>query len=517
MTTEPSLHGQTTWITKIGFWLGLVLFLLVFVIPGGEDHVGIPPDARKVAAVTLLCAIWWITQPIPIPATSLIPLVLFPILGVSSAGDTAKAYAHDLIMLLMGGFFISQAIQKCGLHRRIALRVIASAGRQPAMIVFGFMLATALLSMWISNTATCLMLLPIALAIISQVSKANPDDPAGSAALGTALMLGIAYAANVGGIGTPIGTPPNVIFLAQFSEKFPDAPPITFPQWMAYTLPLVALFIPIIWFLLVRVLCPIPKGLSTGKGDLIEEEIRKLGPMTVPERRVLYLFAVTAFLWIFRADIQLGEEGLRLPGIVTWLHRLGLPERITEARFVGDGTVAVFMAIIFFLVPTQRGSQDRLLDWKSASKIPWGLLLLFGGGLAIAHGFDESGLSEWFGERLTILGDKPTIVMIGADCLLLTFMTEITSNTAVTAVMMPILADLSSSIGVNPILLMMPAAISASFAFMLPVGTGPNAVVYSSGLVPIGRMAKAGVILNIIGVILVTGYIYLVMVVIKGM
>ena len=528
MEPETPLRRERRLVASIGLWLGLVLFLLVFVIPTSEESGAIDPRAKTVAAITLLCAVWWITQPIPIPGTSLIPLVLFPALGVLPAIETAKAYSHDLIMLMMGGFFLSQAIQKCALHRRIALRIIAALGRRPEMIILGFMIATGVISMWVSNTTTCLMMLPIALAVLSKVGEAGARDGVSPAAFGTALMLGIAYAASVGGIGTPIGTPANVIFLQQLPEYFPGAKGmITFPKWMAYTLPLVVVLIPLIWLLLTRVLCRMPPGLTLGEPGVLQDEMRRLGPMSKAERRVLVLFAVTACLWIFRADIQIvspevttrdgGEEtvskGLKIPGIVTILCRWKLlPEEVAAKRFIGDGTIAIFMAVLFFLVSSGGPKGERLLDWESASKIPWGLLLLFGGGLAIAQEFQATGLAEWVGGRLQFFKQMPLPLMIGAVCLMMTFLTEVTSNTVITVVMMPVLASLARGIDVNPILLMMPAAISASFAFMLPVATGPNAVVFSSGHVSIARMAKTGFILNLIGVIVVIAYVYLVLV-----
>ena len=509
----PERSGGLT--ASIGFWLGLVLFLILFVIPSPEVDGSLTTEAKMVGAVTLICATWWITQPIPIPATSLLPLVLFPVLGVMKADDVAKAYVADLIMLMMGGFFLSKAIEKCGLHRRIALRIIATMGPRPQLLVLGFMIATAALSMWISNTATCLMILPIALAILGQVAEANPGEEAGSKALGVTLMLGIAYAANVGGIGTPIGTPPNVIYMQMLSAEFPNAPPITFPQWMGTTIPLVILLVPLIWLLLTRVLSPIPSSLTLGDRDVVQDHLRRLGPMSTAEKRVSILFAVTAILWIFRQDIPLGESGARIPGVVTLLARLGLPDAIADKDVVKDGTVAIFMTVIFFLVPSGTAKKDSLLDWKTASRIPWGLLLLFGGGLAIAQGFRETGLSDWMGQRLQSLDEISPLLMVGAVCLLMTFLTEVTSNTAITTVMMPILASLSRGIQVNPILLMMPAAISASFAFMMPVGTGPNAVIFSSGRVSVRQMAKAGILLNLICAAVLTAYVYLVLV--KGM
>jgi sodium-dependent dicarboxylate transporter 2/3/5 len=465
------------------------------------------------AAVTAFVACWWITVAIPIPVTSLLPLVLFPLVGVMPVKDAAVPYANSNVFLFMGGFIIALGIERWGLHRRIALHVVRLIGTSRAKLVFGFMVASALLSMWISNTAATLMMLPIGMAIISAVSELTKGSDAKTHAnFSAALMLGIAYAASVGGVATPIGTPPNISFRGQFARLFPDAPEISFGHWMLVFVPLVVVFLPVIWFVLVRVTCPVGRGRLAAGREVIAADLRRLGPMRRPEAAVLLVFAATALLWMTRS-IPIGNENYGWSGLLEKL--LARPDgtpSLFQAAFINDATVALGMAVLLFIIPAGRnaaGAPQRLMNWETALRLPWGILLLFGGGFSIAAGFRSSGLSYWCGQAFAGLGLHSPILLVICTCVLMTFLTEITSNTATTEVMLPILAGVSVAMDVSPLMLMLPATISASCAFMLPVATPPNAIVFGSGCVDMRRMVRSGIIINLIGVGLVTATFYL--------
>jgi sodium-dependent dicarboxylate transporter 2/3/5 len=428
---------------------------------------GLSSAVSWTAATTVLCATWWIFEPIPIPATSLVPFALLPLVGVLDHERVAASYGHTLILLLLGGFILSTAMERSGAHRRLALglaRLLQSrAGHTtPRRLVLGFMLAAAFASMWISNAATTLVLVPIALAALERTR----DE--GTAA---AVLLGVCYAASIGGLGTPIGTPPNLLFMASYAQV--SGSEITFLDWMRIGVPVVVLLVPAAFLLLTRRLpsAPLP-GLVP------------LGPWTTAERRVLFVFLLTALAWVTRAAPSGGWQGL-----------LGL-------ETPGDATVALAAVVALFLLPDGRG--ERLLDWKSATAIPWGILLLFGGGLALAEAFHSSGLSALIGARVAALAGVPVLFLIGAVCLAVTFLTEVTSNTATVALLMPLLASTATSAGLDPAHLMLPAALSGSCAFMLPVATAPNAIVFGTGRVSTAHMARTGFWLNLVGVLVIT-------------
>lgn len=453
---------------KIGLFLGPGLFVLVFALLSLQQA-----DSAVIwtAAITCLTATWWITEAIPIPAASLIPIAILPLVGVLNPNDVAEAYGSPLILLLLGGFILSTAMEKSGAHRRLALNMVRLFGGGGGRgLVFGFMAASAILSMWISNTATVLMLLPIVLAILEK-----SDNPQ----LKTSLLLGIAYAASVGGLGTPIGTTPNLIFMRVYTET--TGIELTFTDWMTYALPVVILLVPIIGLWLTRKL---------GKAEALE--LPQVGQWRQEEIRTLLIFSITALAWITRKEPFGG-----------WSEWLGL----TTAN---DASVALSAVVIMFLVPNGKGG--RLLDWKTASTIPWGILLLFAGGITIAKAFNSSGISASLGDYLSGLQHLPILLVIACLCLVVTFLTEITSNTATTALLMPILAAAAVSSSTDPKLLMIPAALTASCAFMLPAATGPNAVVFSSNRLSIQQMAKEGLILNFIGATIVSAVCYLLIV-----
>lgn len=497
--SQKNQSGNYSLRQKIGLFVGIPMFLLVLLLP---RPVELSPQAHNTLAVGILMAFWWITEAIPIPATSLLPLVLFPFFGIMSYREVAPNYGDNIIFLFLGGFFLAVTMQRWNLHKRLALRIVQLIGTSPHRLILGFMVATAFVSMMISNTSTTLLMYPIALAVLLHLSDLRGGEKdttlqSDDSNLKIALMLGIAYAASVGGVGTLIGTPPNVIFAGVVSSLYPDAPPVEFFQWLLIGIPLVVIFVPIIWLVLTRWVFPIKKSQLAGGKEYIVGELNALGKMSRGENWTLLIFVITALALIFRRDINLGI--LTIPG---WTNQLGIAQRVS------DTTVIMFAAILLFVIPVNWKEGEFLLDWKSAVKIPWGILLLFGGGIALAKGFQATGLAAWFGSHLTNLQQLPVIVVILCICLMVTFLTELTSNTAMTTIFMPILASTATAMHTHPFLLMIPAAISASCAFMLPVATAPNAIIFGSGYVTVANMSKAGVVLNLIGAVLITALVY---------
>ncbi len=423
------------------------------------------------AGITLLVAAWWITEPISIPATSLIPLAVFPVVGVLTPEQVAGAYGNKLILLMLGGFMLSAAMERSGAHRRIALGMVnLFGGKSARRLVFGFMAASAVLSMWISNAATTLMLLPIVLAVVAQTENAK---------LHLSLLLGVAYAASVGGIGTPIGTPPNIIFMGIYEESFGE---LGFVEWMSWVMPIVLIMLPIVGIWLTR-------GLS----NIEPIELPKVGTWRPEEIRTLTIFAITAVLWMTRTQPFGGWTAL-------------VEQTSLSTSYANDASVALLGVLALFLTPNGKG--EKLLDWKTAEKIPWGILILFAGGLCIATAFKSSGLSEQLGTILAGLGHLPTILLIASICLGVTFLTEVTSNTATTTLLLPILLTAAIAAEVDPKIFMVPATISASFAFMLPVATPPNAIVFGSEKFSVRDMAREGLVLNLIGCVVVSVVCY---------
>lgn len=450
-------------VVLLGF-SGIASIVLWFVL---TTWLGQTSIIAWTAAVTLFTAILWITEAIPIPAASLIPFALFPFAGVLSHKEVASALGNHVILLLMGGFMLSKSLEKSGVHKRLAVYMVKLAGGNSGRrVVTGFMLASAFLSMWISNTATVLMLVPIALAVLQ-----DTDDKA----MGSALILGIAYAASLGGIGTPIGTPPNIIFMSVYQET--TGKEIDFISWMRIALPIVIICLPFMAFWLTR-------HVSTTQGF----HLPIIGGWRSAEKRVLIVFGLIAMAWVTRR---------------IWSEWLGL-------NSVGDSTIALLGVILMFMIPNGE-KQDTLLDWDTAKDIPWGMLLLFSGGIAIAKAFTASGLSEQLGHSLTNLSALPIWALILSLCLFVTFLTEITSNTATATLLMPVLAAAGMAIGVDPMLLMIPAAMSASCAFMLPVATAPNAIAYGTGHFQIKDMIREGLVLNIVIACVVSAVCYFIL------
>lgn len=484
----PDAEGSQSFSTlrRAGFVAGPLAFAAILLLPAPD---GMSPEAQRVAAAAILMAIWWMTEAIPIPATALVPLALFPVLGVLDAPKTAASYGDQNIFLFAGGFFIAMAMQKWNLHERIAVAIIARAGGGGRRLVLGFMIATAFLSLWISNTATAMMMVPIAIAVVTSIET---NDPGRNGPLGTALFLGIAYAASIGGIGTLIGTPPNAVFISQLKALYPESPPVTFAAWLWLGIPFVVLMLPIAWLILTRITFAVPGAAANeALASVIAERRASLGPMSRGEIVVASVSLAAALSWIFRPFIA---------------------QIFPAPAYIQDSTIAIFFALLLFLIPINLREGQFALDWEWARRIPWGILLLFGGGIALAQGFVATGLVAWTGERLSLLAGIPPIAMVFAVALLITFLTEMTSNTATTQIFLPILAVTASEVlEVHPFLLMVPATISASCAFMLPVATPPNAVVFASGHVTVPQMARAGLLLNLAGVLVVVLIVYLLM------
>lgn len=458
-----------------------MIFAAMVFLPAPE---GMPQEAWRTAAVGSLMAIWWVTEAIPIPATALLPLVLFPLLGILSIDAAAAPYANPVIYLFLGGFLIAAAMQRWDLHKRIALIVILWVGTEPVRLVGGFMLATGFLSMWVSNTATAVMMLPIGLSVIHRALPpvdGVPRDP-GDSNFAIALMLGIAYAASIGGLATLIGTPPNALLAGYMRESY--GVQIGFGQWMLLGVPLVLVGLPLSWIILTKVAYPIKLKGIPGGAESIRLELRKLGGWTAGERRVAVVFAAAALLWIFRPLLEAWAPGL------------------------SDTGIAIGAALVLFLLPIDLSRGRFVLEWQDARALPWDVLVLFGGGLSLAAAISATGLAEWIGGALAGLQVLPTIALILAVTLVVIFLTELTSNTATAAAFLPILGSLAIGIGENPLLLAVPAALAASCAFMMPVATPPNAIVYGSSFVSIPQMARAGLYLNVLFTFLITFLAY---------
>ena len=474
------------------------------------------PPAQRMAAVVALMAIWWITEATHIALTALIPIVAFPLLGIMASEDVAPHYANHLIYLYIGGFIVALAMEKWNLHRRVALATIAKVGTEPRRLVLGFMTATAGISLWVSNTATTLMMLPVAMAVVNQTAESARIDGAAGAetpdrvrnSFGIVLLLGVAYAASIGGVGTIVGTPTNVALLGFLEERFPQNPTISFFDWMLVGVPIVIVFLPIAWLYL----CRFGGGISLGRIEfaathtVIQEERRKLGSMTPPEKIVLIAFGCLAFLWVFRSPIQVGA--FRIPG---WSGVFPWPE------FLDDATVSVLIGVILCLLPAKgaggsgEGAGPRfIMDWRTIETgVPWGVVILFGGGFALAAGLQHSGLAAWIGSLMAGLKGTPLWLIFPLACAFAVVMTEMTSNVATVLMICPVLAEAAIELGINPYLVLIPATIMASFAFMLPVATPPNAIVFSSGWITIPAMFRAGAMLDAIAVLLLPAAVYL--------
>lgn len=461
---------------SIGLFLGPLSFILILFFAKPDD---LSPEGVAMMAATSWVAIWWITEAAPIAATSLLPLVLFPLVGVMGIKDTSVAYSDPMVLLYMGGFMIAMTIEKWNLHKRIALTIISIIGTDLKKIILGFMVATAFLSMWISNTATALMMLPIGMAVVNQLGTNLRGTSITENQIGQALMLGIAYSASIGGMATIIGTPTNIVLIAVVKEMYNYE--IGFAEWMMVGVPIALGLLMICWLYLVKVAYPFPSLHLPGGREEINRQIQLLGSMTKEEKRVLAVFVVVSFCWMSR----------------TFLLNTFVP-------VLDDTIIALAGALLLFLIPASKEKKGRLLDWKTAEKLPWGILLLFGGGLAIAAGFQVTGLAHWIGVQFVALENVPFWLFLLAIITAVNFLTEITSNTATASMILPILAAVALAMGVHPFGLMVSATLAASCAFMLPVATPPNAIVFGSGYLTIPDMMKVGIWMNILSIILLS-------------
>ncbi|WP_166997935.1 SLC13 family permease [Paramicrobacterium fandaimingii] len=487
---DTGLDKKTTRRRWIGFFGGILLAIAVFyAMPAELEH-----SPKITAATAVLMGVWWMTEAIPIPVTALIPVLVFPIAkmvdsddNVVGFDDVGASYGNHIIFLFMGGFLIALAMQRWNLHRRIALHIVRLMGGKSQAMIGGFMIATGFISMWVSNTATAVMMLPLGtsvLALVSQQMKDQKGDTsAGTASdvirtnFGTALMLGIAYSASLGSLSTIIGTPPNTLLVGYLASNFDIH--IGFGQWMLVGLPLAIVFMFLCWYLLTHILFkPELKEIPGGR-ELVSDELRKLGPMATGEKLVLAVFALAAVSWIF------------VPVIF-------------EEPPIDDAGIAIAAGLILFLFPAKANRGVKLLTWESAVDLPWGVLLLFGGGLALSAQFTESGLSTWIGQQAEVVGVLPVILIVAIIATLILFLTELTSNTATAATFLPVVGGVAMGIGLDPMLLAIPTALAATCAFMLPVATPPNAVAFGSGYVTIASMIRGGIWLNLIGIVLVT-------------
>ena len=455
------------------------------------------PENTKVTycfAIAFLMAVWWITEAVPMAVTAMLPVALFPLFGVVDGKIVSSMYFNHLIFLFIGGFLMAFAMERWNLHRRIALKILILFGISPGRILLGFMLATSFLSMWMSNTATAMMMVPIALSIIMKLEESLGQKKMGKYAVG--LLLGIAYSSSIGGIATLVGTPPNPLFVSVVNIMFPGMPEITFANWFIFALPVTVIIFIIAWLLLYFMYKP-KKGWKKLHIEDFKTEYVALGKMRQEERIVLILFIILAFLWIFRTGFNINS--FVIPG---WSKLFKNP------TYINDGTVAMFISLILFTIPSRSEKGKRIMDWETARKIPWGIVLLFGGGFALAEGFVESGLSVWFGEQLAGLAHVKPIFLTLADVTMMSFLTELTSNVASTEMILPILAGLATTIRVNPLLLMIPATLAASLAFMLPVATPPNAIIFGTKRIQVKDMVRTGFLLNMSGVIIATLVMY---------
>jgi sodium-dependent dicarboxylate transporter 2/3/5 len=456
---------------------GLVLGPLFFILILFTGLESLSPAATVVAGVTIWMAVWWISEAIPISATALLPIVVFPAFGAMKVGDVTAQYGHHIVFLMLGGFFIAIAMEKWDLHKRIALFVVHTIGIGPRRIIAGFMVATAFLSAWISNTSTAMVMMPIGTAVIASISakKSDPD-------FNVALMLSIAYAASIGGMATLVGTPPNLIFAGIYQSMF--GVQVNFFEWAYFGFPLAFVMLVITWFYLTHIGYRIQKDEIPGSGEVIKAEMASQGKITREEKHVLIVFALVAVLWMTRGLLW----GKFFP-------------------LVTDASIAITGALLLFVIPARK--EASLLSWEDTEKVPWGVALLMGGGFAIARGFAETGLAEWVSQSFTFLVAMPVFLLILATVVITKIFTEITSNTATATILMPIAASIAVTLGISPFGIMAAVAISSSLAFMMPVATPPNAIVFGSGYVTIPQMARAGLWLNLVTVVIVSLFAFL--------
>jgi len=463
----------------LGLWLGPILFMAMLLM--GQSQQAMPVDAWLVAAVGLWMAVWWSTEAVPVAATAFIPLILFPVLQVTPVKTVAQSYAHPTIFLFLGAFILALAVEKWSLHRRIALTVLSRTGTDGRKLILGFMIAASLLSMWMTNTSTAMMLLPIAASVAAMVAeKASGTSAESKRTFQVALLLSLAYATTIGGMATIIGTPPNVLLAGFIEETY--GLQIAFLDWMLIGLPLALVLLPLGWVVLTRIAFTVDIAESKEASDVIADMRRQLGVMHASERRVGLLFLVVVFCWMTRS----------------WLNDFSSFEGVSDAGIV------MAAALLLFVIPAGDASGQRLMVWEDVSRLPWGVLILFGGGLALAAQVSGSGLAVWLGESLLPVASLGVLVLIVAAAGLVVFLTELTSNLATAATFLPVIAAIAAQSGIEPLVLCGPVTLAASCAFMLPVATPPNAIVFSSGVLTIPEMVRAGFLMNLIALVALT-------------
>ncbi len=470
----------------IGFFLGILAFLGIILFADLEPG---KPEVTATLAVAALMAIWWISETIPLAVTALIPIVLFPALGVLDGKAVSEVYINHIIFVYVGGFMMALAMEKWNLHKRIALKLLVFIGVSPGRILVGFMATSAFLSMWISNTATTMMMIPIVISIVVSLEENLTNGSIKKYATG--LFLAIAYSASIGGMSTLVGSPTNLVCPRILTLLYPGAPEISFTSWMVFALPISAIMLVVVWLVIYLIFRPRKKWEHLDK-DHFRKAYKALGKASQEERIVFALFLVMAFLWITRTGISFNS--FTIPG---WASIFKVPS------YINDGTVAIFVSIILFLVPAPSRKGARIMDWKTAAKLPWNIVLLFGGGFALALGFQSSGLAIWFGEQLLwTQGVHPALILLSVVALM-SFLTELTSNVASTQMLLPVFASLAISSGNNPLFLMIPATLASSLAFMLPTATPPNAIVFGTNRIQIATMVRTGFALNMMGILVV--------------
>lgn len=475
MTTDQ----ESSAIKQIGLWIGPLAFLLMLLTSDSQEAMS--REAWLVAGVGIWMATWWSTEAIPVAATAFIPLVSFPILQVMPVKAVAQSYAHPTIFLFMGAFVLALAVEKWSLHRRIALTVLSKTGTDGRKLILGFMLAAALLSMWMTNTSTAMMLLPIAVSVAAMVAEKSVGvSDADKRRFQVSLLLALAYATTIGGMSTIIGTPPNVLLAGFVEETYGRQ--IAFFDWMLIGLPLALVLLPLGWFVLTRIAFRVDVPASPEAAEVIRNMRIEMGVMSAPERRVGLLFLMVVTLWMSRK----------------WLNTMSGLEGLSDAGIV------MAVALLLFVIPSEKGSASRLMDWEDVARLPWGVLILFGGGLALAAQVSGSGLAVWLGESLLPVANLGTLVLVVAAAGLVVFLTELTSNLATTATFLPVIAAIAAQSGIEPLVLCVPVTLAASCAFMLPVATPPNAIVFSSGVLTIPEMVRAGFFMNLVALVVLT-------------
>ncbi len=475
---------------NIGIIVGVLLFIIILLLPTPD---GMSDVAKAAAGVVVLMSVWWITEAVPVYVTAFVPLVLFPFFNILTPAETASNYGHNYVLMFLAIFFLAKAIEIQNLHKRIALKILSFFGTSRSRIILSMMVATAFISMWIANITTALMMLPIGLSIIEK----DENITAGKNRFAPALMLAIAYSASIGGLATLIGSPTNMIFIGIFEKLFPDAPTFNFFKWLKIGMPVVFIFLPIFWLFIIKYF-KIDGKLSDNL-NVVKKELVSLGAMKLGEKRVLFVAVFTVLAWVFKDAIFIGD-----------LHLYGWTELFGVSGRIHDGTIAMTSAILLFIIPANK--ERKLLNWKEASQVPWGVVIIVGGGYAVANGFDSTGLANWLGNQLTFVSNFSFFTILIVIIAFALIFTEFNSNTASANILLPILASTALAAHMNPLLFMIPATVACSSAFMMPAATGPNTVVFASNRVSVPEMIKCGFWLNIITMILLPLIFYFVII-----